>query len=170
MRPSSSRVPTADRGSPGPYADALHSYKPITFGSSTASTSRMPVAVRPDTSTAGHRKGQRRPIVVDGCNVGYQYGRNDQFHAKGLQIVYEYFSNKGAYFRRWSLRITFVLSVHMYYIIHWSLDDLRRTISLVQRISLQNLLFCRLEQQGDCHISQTALYGRRKSRHLRPFV
>lgn len=88
-----SRPVPPDRGSPGPYAAALQQ-RPIAFGSSTASSSNRMTTVRPDTSSVG-RKGQRRPIVIDGCNVGYQYGRNDQFNAKGLQIVYEYFSNKG---------------------------------------------------------------------------
>lgn len=35
------------------------------------------------------------PVVVDGCNVGFQYGKNDRFCAKGLLIVYEYFSKMG---------------------------------------------------------------------------
>ena len=50
--------------------------------------------VKPDTAGVG-RKGERRPIVVDGCNVGFQYGKNKVFRAKGLQVVYHYFMSKG---------------------------------------------------------------------------
>ena len=42
-----------------------------------------------------NQKGQFRPIVVDGCNVGFAYARNDRFDAEGLRITYEYFVNKG---------------------------------------------------------------------------
>lgn len=41
------------------------------------------------------RKGQNRPIVIDGCNVAWQYGRNDVFDAKGLQITYNHFKDLG---------------------------------------------------------------------------
>ena len=38
-----------------------------------------------------------RPIIVDGNNVAYQHGKNDRFSAKGLQIVFDYFSDKFGY-------------------------------------------------------------------------
>ena len=33
---------------------------------------------------------QRRPIIIDGCNVAYQHGLNDRYSAKGLKLVYQY--------------------------------------------------------------------------------
>jgi len=50
--------------------------------------------IRPEPTMVGS-KGQRRPIVVDGANVGYQFGRCRRFRAKGLQLVYDYFINRG---------------------------------------------------------------------------
>ena len=41
------------------------------------------------------RKGQYRPIVIDGCNIGFQYARNDRFSAEGLRITYTYFHKMG---------------------------------------------------------------------------
>ena len=41
------------------------------------------------------RKGTFRPVVIDGCNVAFNYGRNEQFQARGLIICYEYFKAKG---------------------------------------------------------------------------
>lgn len=41
------------------------------------------------------KKGKYRPIIIDGCNVGFAYGRNEAFVAKGLEIAYNYFKEKG---------------------------------------------------------------------------
>jgi len=87
-----------DRGRSSPFRDAVAAAPPTTikFGSSTTSTSTMASrqVVKPDTAGVG-RKGERRPIVVDGCNVGFQHGKNKVFRAKGLQIVFDYFISKG---------------------------------------------------------------------------
>jgi len=40
-------------------------------------------------------RGQRRTIVIDGCNVAYSHGRHDMFSAQGLKIVYDEFIQKG---------------------------------------------------------------------------
>ena len=40
--------------------------------------------------------GKFRPVIIDGCNVGFAYGRkDDKFSAKGLQIAYNYFKKTG---------------------------------------------------------------------------
>jgi len=41
------------------------------------------------------KKGQRRPIVIDGCNVAYHHGRHDMFSAQGLKVMYDEFVRKG---------------------------------------------------------------------------
>jgi len=41
------------------------------------------------------KKSQRRPIVIDGCNVAYHHGRHDMFSAQGLKVVYDEFISKG---------------------------------------------------------------------------
>jgi len=41
--------------------------------------------------------GVFRPIIVDGCNVSYQHGKNDRFSAKGMKIVYDYFVERLGY-------------------------------------------------------------------------
>ena len=46
-------------------------------------------------STSGN--GAYRPIIVDGCNVAFQHGKNDRFSAAGLEIVYRYFMNRYGY-------------------------------------------------------------------------
>ena len=38
-----------------------------------------------------------RPIIVDGCNVAFQHGKNDRFSAKGLLIIYNYFVSRFGY-------------------------------------------------------------------------
>ena len=48
-------------------------------------------------STSGN--GAYRPIIVDGCNVAFQHGKNDRFSAAGLEIVYHYFVNRYGYSR-----------------------------------------------------------------------
>ena len=40
-------------------------------------------------------KGKYRPVVIDGCNVAFQHGKNARFSADGLRIVYQYFKSKG---------------------------------------------------------------------------
>lgn len=40
---------------------------------------------------------RRRPIIVDGCNVAFQHGKNDRYSAKGLLLVYQYFVNRFGY-------------------------------------------------------------------------
>lgn len=40
-------------------------------------------------------KGQLRPIVVDGNNVGFAHGNHQSFSARGLQICLEYFIERG---------------------------------------------------------------------------
>ena len=64
-----------------------------------SSSSRMvsnasPVTRRNNTAI-GNKKGKYRPVVIDGCNVGFLHGKNQKFSAKGLIIIYEYFINKG---------------------------------------------------------------------------
>jgi hypothetical protein len=40
--------------------------------------------------------GKFRPVIIDGCNVGFAYGRkDDKFSAEGLQIAYNYFKKTG---------------------------------------------------------------------------
>ena len=42
------------------------------------------------------QKARFRPVIIDGCNIGFLYGRTeDKFRAEGLQIVYEYFKKIG---------------------------------------------------------------------------
>ena len=48
-------------------------------------------------STSGN--GAYRPIIVDGCNVAFQHGKNDRFSAAGLEIIYRYFVNRYGYSR-----------------------------------------------------------------------
>ena len=35
-------------------------------------------------------KGQRRPIVIDGCNVAYHHGRHDMFSGRMISIYLYY--------------------------------------------------------------------------------
>ena len=58
----------------------------------TTSTTTSSAAAR---SYKRSRKGTFRPVVIDGCNVAFNYGRNEQFQARGLIICYEYFKAKG---------------------------------------------------------------------------
>ena len=37
-------------------------------------------------------KGQRRPIVIDGCNVAYHHGRHDMFSGRMISIYLYYTS------------------------------------------------------------------------------
>ena len=40
--------------------------------------------------------GKFRPVIIDGCNVGFAYGRkDDKFSVEGLQIAYNYFKKTG---------------------------------------------------------------------------
>ena len=48
-------------------------------------------------SISGNAGSGFRPIIVDGCNVSYQHGKNDRFSAKGMQIVYDYFTERFGY-------------------------------------------------------------------------
>ena len=41
------------------------------------------------------RLGKYRPIIIDGCNVAYQHGKNQRFSSDGLLICYNYFKAKG---------------------------------------------------------------------------
>jgi hypothetical protein len=41
------------------------------------------------------RRGSYRPVIIDGCNLAFQHGRNDRFSADGLLICYQYFQNLG---------------------------------------------------------------------------
>lgn len=41
------------------------------------------------------RKGKFRPVVIDGCNVGWAFTNNVRFSAEGLKEVYECFKRKG---------------------------------------------------------------------------
>lgn len=58
---------------------------------------------RPETTfqkTPLHKLGERRLVIIDGANVGTEYGevldsRNIKFHAKALRIVSEYFEKLG---------------------------------------------------------------------------
>ena len=34
------------------------------------------------------KKGQRRPIVIDGCNVAYHHGRHDMFSGDLVQYIF----------------------------------------------------------------------------------
>ena len=46
--------------------------------------------------TLNHNKiGQFRPIVIDGCNLAYNYGKNVKFDAKGLHLAYNHFKDLG---------------------------------------------------------------------------
>merc|ERR1712038_827583 len=69
------------------------------YSSVAATKPRSPRSVTPPTANKipykRNRKGQFRPVIIDGCNVGYQYGRNDDFDAEGLIIAYKYFKNLG---------------------------------------------------------------------------
>merc|ERR1719412_116553 len=40
-------------------------------------------------------KSQKRPIVIDGCNVAYHHGRHDMFSAQGLKVMYDEFISRG---------------------------------------------------------------------------
>ena len=71
-----------------------------------SSSSRMvsnasPTVTRWNTNSAGgasggaSKRGKYRPVVIDGCNVGFLHGRNQKFSAQGLWIIYDYFINKG---------------------------------------------------------------------------
>ena len=73
----------AARSSPPP--------KSLSFGSS---CSRAPLRTVPN-SKPKQPKGTRRHIVMDGCNVGFEYGRHSTFNAKGLKLVHQYFIDKG---------------------------------------------------------------------------
>ena len=54
-----------------------------------------PSVTRRNNPGGGIKRGKYRPVVVDGCNVGFLHGRNQKFSAQGLIIIYEYFINKG---------------------------------------------------------------------------
>merc|ERR1719376_1160264 len=69
--------------------------KTTTFGTSCGYVDRRTIKEPPDGGLEANRKGERRPIVVDGCNVGFQFARNSGFSAQGLQIVYQYFVDRG---------------------------------------------------------------------------
>ena len=36
-----------------------------------------------------------RPVVIDGCNVGFCHGKNQHFSAQGIRIIYDYFKDLG---------------------------------------------------------------------------
>ena len=88
-------------GSPGPYYNALQ--QPIVFGSTTSNRIDR-TTIRPEPKAVG-KKGQRRPIIVDGSNVAFQYGRNETFRAQGIRLVYDYFFNKGMLKRSYHERV-----------------------------------------------------------------
>ena len=46
-------------------------------------------------ATSGN--GAYRPIIVDGCNVAFQHGKNAKFSAGGLDLVFKYFVNRFGY-------------------------------------------------------------------------
>lgn len=88
--------------SPPPLATSgLNGYSRIVGRSGSQGTAQagMPAARQPLKAKTytykASQKGQYRPVIVDGCNVGFAYGRNEAFVAKGLEIVYNHFKEKG---------------------------------------------------------------------------
>ena len=53
------------------------------------------MAARAVSQKARRAPGSRRPIVLDGMNVGHEHGNHDKFSAMGLQIAWEHFRNNG---------------------------------------------------------------------------
>ena len=74
---------------------ASNGFKMVASASAVAAVKPKLTYTNPSRGYKRSRKGTFRPVVIDGCNVAFNYGRNEQFDAKGLLRCYEYFQKKG---------------------------------------------------------------------------